>query len=243
MAEKIFVSSYKGGVGVTTFCIGVAIALATSGEKTLIVDGDFKCASALTVIGCTNLQVFSLKDYADGACRAKQILIAHPAQKNLYIMPTLNCDDEECLKRAILEVEGLFDFILLDKCASKICSRAIVVTEPYLASLKCADACIASVCDGGISEVGIVVNKVNGGFIFDGEIMPPEEISYLLHAPLKAVIPEDLLLPLGKCKGETLKAFKLAAQHLCGKTDKIFSVIKGYYGVKGAIKRRIRKNL
>ena len=40
MAKKIYMTSLKGGTGVTTCCVGLGLALAGIGERTLVVDGD-----------------------------------------------------------------------------------------------------------------------------------------------------------------------------------------------------------
>ena len=50
MALKVFLTSFKGGTGVSTFAVGLGNALADMGERTLVLDGDVKNASA-TVIG------------------------------------------------------------------------------------------------------------------------------------------------------------------------------------------------
>ena len=56
MAKKIYMTNLKGGAGVTTCCVGLGIALANAGERTLIVDGDCDCACALQICMCTLLQ-------------------------------------------------------------------------------------------------------------------------------------------------------------------------------------------
>lgn len=243
MAKKILLTALKGGVGVTTCCVGLGRAFAASGEKTLIVDGDYSSGCAATVAGCANLQVFSMNDYKQGNCRAKQLLITHLHYPNFYLLSALGCNDEETLIRAVLEVEGLFDVILFDKCAKKLCDFALVISEPFETSVKSADVCISQLSDAGIKNVSLILNKVNGGLLYNGEIMPHSEIAYLLHVPLKAVIPEDINLPLGKSKNETFKAFNLAAMAILEKKDKIYPITKGYSGINGFFKRKLRSIL
>ena len=243
MANKVLFTSNKGGVGVTTVCINLAYCFAEEGLKTLIVDGDEKSSCTLTVAGCANLQVFNFDDLKNGACRAKQLLIEHPTKPNLYFLSTQNCFDQNLIERAVLEVEGLFDFIFLDKCCEKICDRAVVILEPFAPSIKSANDKICELDGNKIKDIGVIINRVNGGHVYDGEIMPPQEIAYLLRRDLCAVIPEDLLLPLGKIKLKTLKSFKCAALSLLKKSNKIYPVIKGYYGVYGYFKRKLRRAL
>jgi septum formation inhibitor-activating ATPase MinD len=243
MTNKIYVTGAKGGAGVSTCCVGLCKALAERGERTLLFDGDKYCAQALGIAGMWGLSVYTLGDAEKGACRVKQAILQHPNISNFYILPSLECKNEKFLCEAVREIEGLFDYIICDKVAREVCDRAILITEPYHHSLKCADKALSFLCDEGMKNVSVIINKVNGGLVFDGEIMTPQEIATILHAKLLAIIPEDLSLPLGKCKAETAKAFKLTAENLSGKSEKTLSVIKPYLGVSGLIKRKLRTKL
>ena len=243
MAVKIYMTNLKGGTGVTTCCIGLGLSLAKLGERTLILDGDTYAASALTISGCANLQVYTLADYEKGACRAKQTLVAHHHTVNLSIASSLGLSDEKFAESAIDELDGLFDYILLDNIARKKCDSAIIVTEPYLPSVKSSDACKATISDSGIKDISLFVNKLNGGQIINGEVMTAQEIATLLHLPLKAVIPEDLSIPLGKWKKTTLKAFKAAAETVSGKRESMCNILKPYFGINGYIKRKVRARM
>ncbi len=243
MAKKIYMTNLKGGAGVTTCCVGLGIALANAGERTLIVDGDCDCACALQIGGCANMHVYTLADYSKGGCRAKQTLVSHPKISNLSFCPSLGLEDDEVAEHAVDELDGLFDYILLDKIAKKKCDSAIIVTEPFVPSVKSADCCKAKLSDGGIKDVGLIVNKLNGGVILSGEVMTAQEIAALLRLPLKAVIPEDLSLPVGKWIKSTVKCFKVAADMITGKREVICNVLSSYFGINGFIKRKVREKL
>lgn len=243
MARKILLTSFKGGTGVTTCAVGLGVALAKLGERTLVADGDGICGSAAIIGDCRDLQVYTLGDYEKGACRAKQTLVFHPQNSNLCFMPSLGLTDAKFAVQAVADVDGLFDFILLDKIAPETCDEAIIVTEPYTPSVKSADCCRSKLFDSGIKDVSLIVNKINGGQILNGEIMTAHEIAALLHLPLKAVIPEDLTLSAGNWKQPTLKAFKTAAETVAGKREGYCNVLKGYGGLNGIIKRKMRARL
>lgn len=240
MARKIYMTSFKGGTGVTTCAAGLALALAQGGERTLVLDGDTLSACGLQISGLANMQVYTLEDYSKGACRAKQTLISHPKYCNLSYASSLGLKDKKIANGAVEELEGLFDFIICDKIAQQSCNSAIIVTEPYAPSIKAADCCKAALTDGGMKDTGIIVNKLNGGSILDGEVMTAQEISALLRLPLKAVIPEDLSVPLGKWKKPTYRAFKAAAELITGKREQIVNVLRPYFGINGYIKRKAR---
>ena len=240
MAKKILFTSLKGGVGVTTCCLGIGLALAEAGGRTLIVDGDSTCGSALITGGLANMQVYTLADYEKGACRAKQTLISHAKSSNLCIMPSVGLADGQVFARAVGDIDGLFDFILLDKVHSAPCDEAVIITEPYAPSLKCSDISRSRLSDGGIKEIGLIVCKLSGAQILSGEVMSASQISTLLHLPLKGVIPEDLTLSAGKCKEATLRAYSLSAQILAGEKRKLPDITKPFYGINGYFKRKMR---
>ncbi len=243
MARKILFTSLKGGAGVTSCCIGIGLALADAGGRTLIADGDTKCGGALMAGGLANMQVYTLADYEKGACRAKQTIVAHGKNSNLCFMPSLNLSNEEVFARAIVDIDGLFDFILLDKVYAAPCDEAVIVTEPYAPSLKCADVCRSLLSDGGVKEIGLVVCKLSGAQILSGEVMDAKQISTLLHLPLKGVIPEDLTLSSGKCREATSRAYALAAEFLAGGKRNIPDVTRSFYGLNGYFKRKMRQKI
>lgn len=233
----------KGGTGVTTCCVGLGLALAALGERTLIVDGDRISGCALQIGGLGNMQVYTLANYAKGACRAKQTLTQHSKAYNLSFMSSIGLEGGDAEICAIEEIEGLFDYILLDKIAEKTADCALIVTEPFVPSIKSADCCKSRLTDGGIKDSGLIVNKLNGGQIINGEVMTAQEIATLLRLPLKAVIPEDLSMPLGKWKKNTMKAFKVAAEVITNRRDGVCNVLKQYFGLNGYIKRKVREKL
>lgn len=243
MAKKISVTSLKGGTGVTTFCVGLSFALAAAGERTLIVDGDAVSAGAMLTGGLQNMQVYTLADYERGACRAKQTVLTHPKNCNLCFMPSLGLKDFSYAAKAVGDVDGLFDYILLDKVPSCGCDEALIVTEPFLPSVKSADCCRAMLSDGGIKEIGLVVNKLSGGQILNGETMTAHEIAAVLHLKLKAVIPEDLTICTGIKKPSTEKAFKMAADNVTGRKECFYNTATRFTGVNGFIKRKLRERL
>lgn len=243
MAEKIYLEGAKGGVGCTTVACGLGMTLSAAGERTLILDGDSRCGSALSVSGCTGMQVFTVADYQRGACRAKQAIVQHPKYKNLYIMPTLGCADIAAAEDAIREVDGLFDYILCDGTALKACKRAIIVTEPYLPAIKAADGAACRLKDGGARLWGIIVNKVNGGLIADGRENSPEDIAAALNVPLVAALPEDLELTLGQWRPYSLKYYRAAVARIRGRQTKIPEFERGYSGAGGFFRKKMREKI
>ncbi|MDE6585543.1 MAG: AAA family ATPase, partial [Clostridia bacterium] len=169
MAKKLLLTSLKGGTGVTTVAVGLGLALASAGERTLIVDGDTVTGCAEIAGECRDNVVYTLADYEKGACRAKQTLVAHPKCGNLLFMPSVNLTDSSIFSRAVGDVDGLFDYILCDKAAQDLCDGALIVTEPFTPSIKSADVCRSRLTDGGLNEIGLIVNRLSAAGILNGE--------------------------------------------------------------------------
>lgn len=243
MTDVIFITGCKGGVGTTTVAIGLGAALARLGERTLVLDGDDNCASGLEISNLQGLGVYTLADAQKGACRVKQAILSHPDHPNLFVLPTLDCHDEQYIAESVKDCAPLFDRVICDGRAAQACNRALLVSDPYPNTLSCARKKAAALTDGGFKDTKLILNKVNGGLVFDGFILTPQEIATLTRIPLCAVIPEDLKMPIGKTRPETQKAFGLAAEFLMGKNDKFYRVIKPYSGVKGIIKRKMRDKI
>lgn len=240
MADFIYVCASGGGAGATTCAFRVGLALARKGERTLVVDGDGDCGSGISVAGVSELSTYTLADAESGACRAKQALLSHPLSPNLYYLPTLGCKNHKFIEECVQSCGQLFDKVVCDGSAIGLCGRAVVVCEPYRSSLQRAKKTADYLKDGGIKNVGLIVNKVNGGLVFDGAIFTPQECAHFARCQLLGVIPEDLTLPLNKIKRQTAKAFAMTADFLCGDSQKVYSVLRPYLGFKGYIKRKMR---
>ncbi len=243
MSDCIYITSARGGEGATCVALYLGLALAAKGERTLVLDGDSDCASAMQISGLSELNVYTLADAQRGACRTKQAITGHPLSPNLYLLPTLGCNDGAFCEYAVKECCGQFDAVLCDGAAEGACNRAVLVTGPYAFSLAAAKKRAAALSDAGFKEVNLIVNKVNGGLVFDGAVLTPQETAAVIRLPLLGVIPEDLSMPLGKIKPSTRRAFEMTAERLLGRSDKVYGVIKPYTGVAGIIKRKLRARI
>ncbi len=243
MAEVIYIAGARGGSGATTCAVRLASALAALGERTLVLDGDYECASGLETCGLQGLNVYTLADAEEGACRVKQAVLQNPASPNTYVLPTLGLKNPDYCITAVNECSKLFDVILCDGAALGACKRAIVVSAPYSASIASAKLRGARLKDGGIENVGLIINKVNGGLVYDGAVLSPQEFASVVRLPLLGVIPEDLTLPIGKIRPSTARAFDMTAEAVLGRSQKTYGTVKPYLGVTGYFKRKLRAHV
>lgn len=240
MADCIFICGGNGGSGVSTVSFYLGAAFAALGERTLVVDGDCECASELYLSGESAQGVYTLADAENGACRIKQVLLPHHKIGNLYFLPTLGCANKTFIESAVSALAETFDRVICDGTAAGACNRAALVCEGYKQNVARAVLAASKLKDKKFAEVGLILNKVNGGLVYDGTTSTPKEFAGLLKCELYGAIPEDFYLPLGGIKKRTKRAFELCALKMTGRSEKVFKTVKPYRGIKGYFKRKLR---
>ena len=264
MARKIVLTSGKGGVGKTTVCANLGVALCKHNKRVALVDVDIGLNNLDVVTGIENKIVFDIVDVIEGKCRAKQALVQDLNYPNLYIMPSAHSYNKaqvtaQNVKRVIDMLDDYFDFILID-CPAGIdepfkravigADEAIVVVTPHLSSLRDADKVLMVLNSYNISDVSIVVNRVRGDMVLDKEMLSCEKIAEILSTRLVGIIPEDdnicMLLGVGRTVNrdcESYLAFSMLAKNVLGEQQKLYDPTEKYKGVFGFLKRAIRKRI
>lgn len=113
----IVIASGKGGVGKTCLAIGLAQALAESGQRVALVDGDLGLANVDVQLGLDPRR--DLGDVLSGRCSAEAALMRHPA--GFALLPgrsgsaALSALDGTALRSFVGSLRALpLDFLLLD---------------------------------------------------------------------------------------------------------------------------------
>ncbi len=262
MARKIVITSGKGGVGKTAIAANLGARLAKNGKRTCALDADFGLNNLDVVAGVENLVVYDVSDCLEGKCRAKQALIQSPADKNFYVLPSVNAflkgktvPDE--LGSLISGLETSFDFVLIDcpagvgggfHTAVSAADEALVVVTPHISSLRDADKVLSVLRSYSLKSVGIIVNRVRGDLAVTGDVFTPEQIETALKAEVVGIIPEDDSMFL--CNAGFLpydappnKAFKILASNVAEGKRKMYDYASGYTGFFGSIRRSIKRNI
>ena len=264
MARKIVITSGKGGVGKTTITANLGMMLASNKKRVALFDMDIGLNNLDIVLGVENKIVYDIVDVIEGRCRANQALIQHSKQSLLYVMPSSHLINLEKItakhiKSIIDSLDSYFDYIIIDSPAGidigfhrsvYCCNEAIIITTPHLSSLRDADKVITLLSNYNLSSVKLLVNRVRGDMILNGEMIDVPDISKMLKLKVIGAIPEDDDISLLSVTGETIseksesyKSFKLITQNLINGTNYIFDCTNKYIGFWGNIKRRIKKRV
>lgn len=264
MARKIVITSGKGGVGKTTICANLGMALARKHKRVVLIDVDLGLNNLDVVMGVENKIVYDIVDVIENKCRIKQALIQDINYPNLYIMPSAHSYNKsqvtaENVKKVINLLNDYFDFVLID-CPAGIdepfkravygADEAMVVVTPHLSSLRDADKSIMALNSFNITNVSLIVNRVRGDMILNNQMLDSKKISEILNTKLCGVIPEDdnisTSLSLGKTVGkesESFIAFNILANNLFEDNKKLYDCTEKYKGVLGYFKRLLKRNI
>lgn len=257
--RTIVITSGKGGAGKTTVTANLGLKLAKSGCRVALIDGDIGLNNLDVVLGVEDKIVFDLKDVLASRCRSKQALIESPYSQNLFVLPcahSLSGVDATAqrIKACISNFDSVFDYVLIDCPAGidlgfhravSLADEGLVVVTPDITAIRDADKVLSILKTYKLNSTQLVVNKIRGDLVLDGEMFTPEDISQTLKTEIAGVIPDDdrALKGMLDCPTPADKAFKILADNVRGKNKKYFDYLKKYSGFIGSIRKEIRKRV
>lgn len=263
MARKIVLTSGKGGVGKTTVCANLGANLAKLGFRVVLIDVDIGLNNLDVVMGVENQVVFDITDVIMGRCRAKQALVQDRRISSLYVLPSSHAYTStkilgEHIKNVVDMLDSSFDYILID-CPAGVeagfhravfsANEAIIVVTPHLSSIRDADKVLGLLGEYDIQSKGLVINRMRGDLLLEGQLMNIESIVRALGLPLLGVIPEDDGITSSSSVGgymssiESSRAFTLLSENIHNGSKKIFDCTYKYRGLLGYVKRNIKRRV
>ncbi len=176
--QVIAVTGGKGGTGKTTVAVNLATALAQSGKRVLLFDGDLGLANVDVLLGlspkCTVEQVLK------GERRLEEIIVATragvhviPAASGVARLAALGAPEHAALIRAFSALPQAYDVLIVDTAPgivesvlhfSQAAHEVLVVLRDEPASLTDAYAVIKVLSrEHGVRQFRVLVNMSHGG--------------------------------------------------------------------------------
>ncbi len=239
MGQTVVITSGKGGVGKTTACANLGVAIALLGKSVVLVDADIGLRNLDVVMGLENRIVYDLVDVVEGYCRTRQALIKDKRVDDLYLLPAAQTRDKTAvtpkqMKALIDELKDDFDYVLVDspagieqgfRNATSGADTAVIVTTPEVAAVRDADRVIGLLEALDICPPMLVVNRVRPLMVKRGDMMDIQDMLEILAIELLGVVPEDEGIIVSTNRGEPAalqngsragQAFRNTARRLAG---------------------------
>ena len=204
MGRSIVITSGKGGVGKSTLCANLALALVRRGRKVLLLDADTGLRSLDLLVGLQDHTVYDLSDAAQGLCRLKQAIVKSREHEGLSLMAAAQNRDCTCvtpqqMKALVKKLTGSFDEVLVDcpagldrgfRTAISGAQTALIVTQDEPVCRRDAERAHMLLKREGVDECRLLVNRMRWqkGSSSTGRA---RELAEALEVPLLGVVPED----------------------------------------------------
>jgi len=204
MGRAIVITSGKGGVGKSTLCANLALALIERGQKVLVVDADTGLRNLDLLMGLQDRIVYDLTDAAQGVCRLKQAIVKSREVEGLHLIAA--AQNRDCasvtpgqMKALVKKLTALYDIVLVD-CPAGLdrgfatavsgAQEAIVVLLDEMACVRGAERLLGILKKEADIPCQLVVNRMR---FQKGEHSTDRanELAKGLEIPLLGVIAED----------------------------------------------------
>ena len=149
MGQVIAVTSGKGGVGKSSFCVCTAYALAARGNSVLVVELDSGLRSLDIMMGLTAKTVYDVGDVVMCRCEPARAVVQSDMVPNVCLLPASARPDitvyAHTLARLLGRLDGTFDVVLVDtpaglgesfKAAVSVCDLTVVIATPDAVSVR-----------------------------------------------------------------------------------------------------------
>lgn len=225
MGRSMVLTSGKGGVGKSTLCAGLALALARRGKKVLLLDADTGLRSQDLLLGLQDHIVYDLTDAAQGVCRLKQAIVRSREQEGLHLMAA--AQNRDCASVTPQQMKALtqklcaqYDEVLIDcpagldrgfRTAIAGAGSALLVTQDDPVCQRDAERLISVLHQAGVDSCRLLVNRMSWRR-GQSTTERAQELAEALQLPLLGVVPEDEALNRCAREGKLTDAQTPAAQ-------------------------------
>lgn len=263
MARIIVLTSGKGGVGKTTITANLGMHLANRNFRVCMIDMDIGLNNLDVVMNVEDRVVYTMMDIIEHKCRLKEALIQDDHFPLLYILSSGGLNQNlsvglSQIKQVVMELNSLFDFVLIDcpagidagfKRAVSCADEAIVITTPHLSSIRDADKVVTILNSYNIASKRFVINRARGDLIQDKIMFDVYDIGRTLNIDFGGVIPEDDVVITNTSENITNykfpcnRAFDILANNIVTGEKKLFDCTYKYKGFIGSIRKLLKRSV
>ncbi len=253
--QVILFTSCKGGVGKSTVCANLAMALAERGKRILLIDCDFgnRCLDLIT--GMSDDVVYDISDVALSRVSVERAVLHDRRNKNLSFIAAPHSMDNNINATAFKSVihrivaSEIYDYIFIDtpggigeplRFAASTADAAYIIAEPTRVAVRAADKTSEFLASLGVRRRRLIINKLTGRSV---EKAKDEAVSIIDSTSLQllGIVPYDPEFIAAGNDGvlvdEMLSfnithAFDNIAARMLGERRKLFEGIRRLYKIK-----------
>lgn len=171
-ARVIMVASGKGGTGKSTVSVFTAGCLAKRGRRVLIVELDSGLRSVDYIAGIAGKTAYDIGDILDGRCDAGKAIVESPLYKGLYVVSAPYSGGVirvDALAAFVKSAQQVFDDVFLDTAAGmgvpflsamSVSTMGLIVVTPDPVAIRDGRIVCDALCEHGVDEMRLVINKV-----------------------------------------------------------------------------------
>jgi len=206
MAQTWLFASGKGGVGKSTLCAALGVALAKAGHSVAIMDAVCGLRNQDLLLNMADRIVYDLGDVIEKNCDIDQALTEHGEYHNLKLLSapqfiSMNRLNPKDMRKLIGALRVRFDFVLVD-CPSGIekglinvvesADRVLLVLTPDDVSMRDGERAAQIIEQQKGPRPELIVNRLMPHLVENGVMYTPETVSMVLDLELMGIIPDDV---------------------------------------------------
>lgn len=216
--KAILFASGKGGVGKSTLSAALGVALASRGQRVLLLDGDLGLRNLDLILGLQDTSLYELADCMERRCTLEEAIVVHKEFHTLYLLSggqQARPKDfaAKDLARVLRTLKKRYDYLLIDgpagigggfKSFLTVADHVVLIATPDTVCLRDTEKVAGLVMQKKNLHPDIVLNRYAWPLYWAGRIPAPQDIALSLDLPLLGVVPQSDSVYVDQLSGITM---------------------------------------